>query len=67
MAKYDHFLKKDLTPLGLWTVKGARNHLFRAIARFCPSPKKVLEIGPGLGPLTQLLLALSLLTWLLVQ
>lgn len=57
MSFFDHFAQANVTPIGRWIVRQAKQHQLRELTTVLPDrAAKILEIGPGRGELAQILL-----------
>jgi SAM-dependent methyltransferase len=57
LGYYDHFAKQSTTPIGDWIKRRARQRQLALIHSLLPSSNcAILEVGPGLGELTDLFL-----------
>jgi SAM-dependent methyltransferase len=55
MAKYDYFKEKKLSPFGQFTHNRVQRRILKIMQRFVPANGTILEIGPGVGGLAQVL------------
>jgi len=68
VSLFDHYAKQSTTSLGRWTKRYARQRQLEALRPYLPGPEcAILEIGPGLGELTDLFLQAGYRNYTIVE